>query len=254
MLGALALFAVLALRRDPLKPTPFVPTLVMGLLQTTGFTLLQTIAVAHGGAGKATILAYTMPFWTVLLAWPLLGERVAGVGWVALACAAAGLAFVLAPFDSHALVPDLLAIGAGLSWAASAVWSKLVRARYRVELLPLAAWQMVWGAIPMIVVTALLPEHVRPTPSFIAAIAYMSFAGMALGWVMWMFVLHRLPAGVAGIASLAVPVVAVLSAALQLHEIPSRTEIAGMVLIVGALVLNSLPRDQKWTESPANSP
>ena len=48
-----------------------------------------------------------------------------------------------------------------------------------------------------------------------------------------------MPAGVAGIASLATPVVGVLSAAIQLHEIPPPAELAGMGLIVIALVVNA---------------
>jgi drug/metabolite transporter (DMT)-like permease len=60
-----------------------------------------------------------------------------------------------------------------------------------------------------------------------------------------MFILSRLPAGVAGIASLATPVVGVLAAAIQLHEIPSRSELAGMVLIVVALVVNAIPAQRE---------
>ena len=76
------LFAILALTRRSLAPTPFVPTLVLGLLQTTGWTLLQTLAVAQAGAGKSAVLGYTMPFWAALLAWPFLGERITGLRWV----------------------------------------------------------------------------------------------------------------------------------------------------------------------------
>ena len=71
--------------------------------------------------------------------------------------------------------------------------------------------------------------------------AFMSILGGALAWFLWMFIISRLPAGVAGIASLATPVVGVAAAALQLHEIPSRTELFGMALIVAALVVNARP-------------
>src|SRR5579884_4444269 len=118
--ATVVLFAVLAGMRRSLRPTPFVPTLVLGLLQTTGWTLLQTFAVAIGGAGKSAILGYTMPFWTALLAWPFLGERITRLRWVALALAAAGLALVVAPLDRHTFVSDGLAVAAGISWAASA--------------------------------------------------------------------------------------------------------------------------------------
>jgi len=238
--ATLILFAVLALTRRSLRPPPFVPALVLGLLQTTGWTLLQTLAVARGGAGKSAVLGYTMPFWAALLAWPFLGERITGLRWVALALAAAGLALVVAPLDARSFPADALAVLAGLSWAASAVYAKRLRKRHDVELLSLTAWQMLWGTIPLVVLMLAVGGPVHWTASFVAAMAFMSVGGAALGWFLWMFILSRLPAGVAGIASLATPVVGVLSAAIQLHEIPSRNELAGMVLIVAALIVNAI--------------
>lgn len=239
LIAAVILVAVMAATGRSLKPPPFVPTLVLGLLQTTGWTLLQTLAVAQAGAGKSAVLGYTMPFWTALLAWPFLGERITGVRWVALALAAVGLGFVVAPLDPHAFRADALAVVAGMSWGASAVYAKRLRARYDVELLSLMTWQLLYGTIPLVVLSLLFPGPVHLTGSFVASMAFISIGGAALGWFLWMFILSRLPAGVAGIASLATPVVGVLSAAIQLHEIPSATELAGMVLIVVALVVNA---------------
>ena len=239
--ATLILFAILALTGRSLKPTPFVPTLVLGLLQTTGWTLLQTLAVAHAGAGKSAVLGYTMPFWTTLLAWPFLGERIAGLRWIAVGLAAVGLALVVAPLDARSFGSDALAVLAGLSWGASAVYAKRLRTRYDVELLSLTAWQLLWGTIPLVVLMLAFPSPIHWTGSFLAAMAFMSVGGGALGWFLWMFILSRLPAGVAGIASLATPVVGVLAAAIQLHEIPSPTELSGMALILAALVVNSLP-------------
>ena len=235
------LFAILALTRRSLAPTPFVPTLVLGLLQTTGWTLLQTLAVAQAGAGKSAVLGYTMPFWAALLAWPFLGERITGIRWVALALAAVGLAFVVAPLSARSFAADGLAVLAGLSWGASAVYAKRLRSRYDVELISLTTWQMLWGTIPLVVLMLAVGGPVRWTGSFVASMAFMSIGGAALGWFLWMFILSRLPAGVAGIASLATPVVGVLAAALQLHEIPSLSELIGMALIVAALVVNAIP-------------
>jgi drug/metabolite transporter (DMT)-like permease len=238
-IGAFTLLLVIAARRQ-LRPTPFVPTLVLGLLQTFAFTILQTIAVALGGAGKVAVLAYTMPFWATLFAWPFLGERIVGIRWLALALAAVGLGFVAAPFNASTMWGDILAVLAGLAWGASVVWARRLQVRDKLELLPLTAWQTVWAFIPMLVIALIVPEHVHWTDGFVAA---MLFLGVAQGvaWTMWLFVLGRLPAGVAGIASLATPVLGVAFAALQLHEIPSHSELFGMALIIGALALNTVP-------------
>ena len=241
-IGALILFAVMALTRRSLKPTPIVPTIILGLLQTTGFTTFQTLGVAAGGAGKISLLSYTMPFWIVILAWPLLGERIHGTRWYALALAAVGLVFVIVPLDARTWLADLFAVVGGLSWAASAIQVKVLRAKYDVELLGLTAWQMVWGAIPMLVLLLFVPHWVHWTASFIGAMAFLSIGSQALAWVLWLFILSRLPAGVAGIASLATPVLAIVFAAWQLHEIPPPSELVGMACILGALVVNALPQ------------
>jgi drug/metabolite transporter (DMT)-like permease len=238
-IGATTLLAVIALRRQ-LRPTPFWPTFALGLLQTAAFTLFQTVAVSLGGAGKVAVLAYTMPFWATLFAWPFLGERIGGLRWAALAVAAAGLACVAAPFNAATLRGDVLAVLAGMAWGASVVWARKLQTTDQLELLPLTAWQTVWGFVPMLLIALFVPTHVDWTPRFVGA---MLFLGIAQGaaWAMWLFVVARLPAGVAGIASLATPVLGVLFAALQLHEIPSRFELIGMALIILALALNLLP-------------
>ncbi|WP_306582394.1 DMT family transporter, partial [Dokdonella sp.] len=73
-LGTLVLFALLVLRRRPLRPPPLWPTLWIGLAQTTGFQLLVQAALLAGGAGRTALLAYTMPFWVVLMNWLAFGQ------------------------------------------------------------------------------------------------------------------------------------------------------------------------------------
>ncbi len=240
-LGAAALLVTLPLARRSLRPTPFVPTLIYGLLQTTGFTLLATLAVSASGVGKTAILAYTMPFWLALLAWRFLGERLRGATWAALALAAVGLGLVVTPLGPSDRA-NALAVGAGLVWAASAVFVVRAQARARQDLLALTTWQMVWGALALGVVAALVPVHVRWTPSFLWSIGFLGVAASALAWTLWLFVLSRLPAGVAGLGSLTVPVVGLLLAAAQLGEVPSGRELAGIACIVAALALQGLTR------------
>lgn len=239
-LGALALLAVLRLTGRTLRPTPLLPTLVLGLLQTTGFSLLQTLAVSAGGAGKAAVLAYTMPLWLALLAWPFLGERIGRLRWAALGLAAAGLALIATPLQARSLAGTALPVTAGLVWAASAVWAVRMCGPGRSDLLSLTAWQMAWGALAITPFALVLPIAVRWTAPFVAAMAFLVLLATALGWALWLFILSRLPATAAGIGSLATPVVGVVIAALQLHELPTAREIGGMLCIAAALGANAV--------------
>ncbi len=241
VVGAAALLLYLPLTGRSLRPTPFVPTLVYGLLQTAGFTLLATVAVSMGGVGKTAVLAYTMPFWLALLAWRFLGERIRGATWAAFALAAVGLGLVVTPLGASTRA-NALALGAGLVWAASAVWVVRALARERQDLLSLTAWQMVWGALALGAVAALGELHVRWTPSFVFAIAFLGVGASALAWSLWLLVLSRLPAGVAGLGSLSVPVVGLGLAAVQLGELPSDRELAGIACIVAALAVQGLAK------------
>jgi drug/metabolite transporter (DMT)-like permease len=61
----------------------------------------------------------------------------------------------------------------------------------------------------------------------------------ALAWFLWLYALRVLSAGRAGIGTLAIPVIGVAAAALQLGERVSPLEAAGMVLIAGALAVGA---------------
>ncbi len=244
LLGALALFAVLAARRRPLRPAHLPGMLVLGLLQTTGFLGFVIWALVGGGAGRTAVLAYTMPLWLLVLAWPLLGERIRGLQWAAVAAAAAGLVLILQPWRMHAHVLSIvLAMLGGVSWALAAIWAKHLRRRVDLELLSLTAWQMLLGALPLILVALWRePQPVSWTPYFAAALAYNALLATALAWLLWLYALDRLPAGIAGMGTLAVPVIGLVSAWLRLGERPAPLEAAGMALILAGLAILAVQR------------
>lgn len=241
LLGALSLFAVLALLRRPLKPVAPGWMLVLGLLQTTVFTCCVMLALAQGGAGRAAVLTYTMPFWLLALAWPLLGERVHGLQWPATAMALAGLLLIMEPWRIHGgVAAGLLATSAGVVWAVSNVIVKRLRARVEIDLLRLSAWQMLLGSVALVAVAAQVDSPpMQWTPYLAGALAFNAVVATALAWLLWVYVLHHLPAGAAGLGSMAIPVVGVLSASIELGERPSATEIGGMALILVALAVLS---------------
>ncbi|MHB1239257.1 MAG: EamA family transporter, partial [Gammaproteobacteria bacterium] len=82
------------------------------------------------------------------------------------------------------------------------------------------------------------PQALVWSAYFAGALAYNAIFATALAWLLWLYALDRLPAGIAGMGTLAVPMVGISSAWLQLGERPAPAEAAGMALIfVGLAVL-----------------
>ncbi|MCE9879293.1 MAG: DMT family transporter [Hafnia sp.] len=241
--GAILLLVVLKLRGRGMKPTPFLYTLAIAVLQTCGMVGLAQWALISGGAGKVAILTYTMPFWVVIMAALFLGERMRRVQYLAIVVAAIGLCLVLQPWKltGESLKSAVLAILSGISWGASAIVAKRLYQRYpKMDLLSLTTWQMVYGAIIMSVIAWLVPE--RPIvwdPYVYFALSYSAILATALAWTLWLFVLKNLPAGIAGLSTLAVPVCGVLFSWWLLGENPGSVEGSGIVLIVLALAVLS---------------
>lgn len=240
--GALALVVALKLMSKPLTLVAPGQTLAIGLTQVTGFMIFQTWALVEGGPGKTAVLIFTMPIWTLLLASPLLGERIRGKQWLAAASTLSGLLLIIEPWDMQAsLFSKFLGVMAALCWASGTILIKRLRATMPVDLLTLTAWQMVLGAIPMVVLGVIVPERSTDWSfSYVAILAFMAIASTAMCWWLWIYILDRVPAWEASLSVLGTPVVAILSSRLTFGEQFKASEIAGILLIGGGLALLSL--------------
>ena len=148
--GAVFLFLLLLVLRRPLRPTNWPLTVLIGLFGMTGSIGLAVWALASGGAGKTSVLVYSMPVWLLLMSWFILGERVRGTQWLSVAVALIGLVFVVSPWKPEgSALGNILAVAAGVCSAASAITAKILFRDHRVDLLTLNAWQMLFGAIPL---------------------------------------------------------------------------------------------------------
>src|SRR5688572_17128993 len=96
-IGTVALFPALLWMSKRVLPEHPLEALGVGVIQTALFLMLNNWALAQGEAGKTSVLVFTMPFWVLVIAWPLLGERIRAVGWVSVALAGAGLVLILEP-------------------------------------------------------------------------------------------------------------------------------------------------------------
>jgi len=240
--GALSLFLVLKLLGRRVALVAPRETLAIGLAQVTGFMAFQTWALVEGGPGKTAVLIFTMPIWTLLMAWPILGERIRGPQWLAAASTLAGLTLIVEPWNMHtSLFSKFLGIMAALSWAIGTILIKRLRARHEIDLLSLTAWQMVLGAVPLVILAVVVPE--RPTEwtmHYMGILAFMAVGSTARCWWLWIYILDRVPAWEASLSVLGTPVVAILSSRLLLGEAFTMPEVSGVVLIGSGLALLSL--------------
>jgi drug/metabolite transporter (DMT)-like permease len=243
MLGALALFPLLPFKGGTAAPPKAMGGIILlGLFQTAGFLGFTFWALVEGGAGKTAVLVYTMPFWVLILARLFLGERIRRLQWPAILLSLAGLLMIFEPWQGRkGFFPEVLAVIAGITWAASVIIAKQLMKREKIPLLQLTAWQMLFGAVPLVIVAFIIREGpVNWSVPFIAALVYNVIPGNAVAWFLWLYVLEKLPAGVAGMGSLAIPLVGVVSAWLQLGERPGPFEAVGMLLIGLALLIFSV--------------
>ncbi|MDE2482644.1 MAG: DMT family transporter [bacterium] len=238
--GGIALALVALALRKPLRPQFPAAFFWIGIFQTAAFVGLVTFAVVTAGAGQVAMLAYTMPLWVSLIAWPVLGERINVPQGAAIFVAFAGVACMVGPLRGIGLA-EILAVLAGLAWAVGIILTKMLQRRAAVDLYGLTMWQMLFGGAALVVVALVVPSH--PTvwnAPFAFAVAYNVLLATALAYALWIFILDALPARDASMGTLANPVVGVLAAWAQLGEAPTRLSATGMLLIVVGLVALTL--------------
>ncbi|WCF13350.1 DMT family transporter [Edwardsiella piscicida] len=132
--GVVVLFIALFIKRKSLSmtPPPFLPTLLYGLTQTTGFTALTVFALTHGGAGKVSVLAYSMPIWVIILNTLVLKQKLAISQAIKLSIPIIGFVIVVAPWsinESKQVISSVMALLGGLSWGISVLILKWILKR-----------------------------------------------------------------------------------------------------------------------------
>jgi drug/metabolite transporter (DMT)-like permease len=237
--AAIILFGILLWTKKDWRPRQVKWTVLLGLLSTTVGLGLPIWALVSGTAGKTAVLLYTMPFWVIILAWPILGERIRGLEWLAVVFAFAGLSLIVAVDAVGAnLWSSILAVIAGISWAGSAIITRIMRRDPEFDVLSVTTWQMIYGVGPLIIISVLVPSTpIQWTPVFIAALLYNIILVSVVAFLLWFYILERLQAGMATMGTLVTPVLALVLAAIQLGEIPSSRDAIGIILILSGIGL-----------------
>ncbi len=235
------LFGVLLFRRRRFWPESWLAVCVTGFFQTTINFGATTMALSSGGVGRTAVLVFTMPFWTLLIAWPVLGERVRGSQWFAVGFALFGLVLVVEPWSWQGdLVSKLWATVSGLGWASGTVAQAYFQRRRRLEGLTLVTWQMAVGILPLTLIPLVLPLPASEWGvAYLGSLLYAGVIASGMGFVLWVGILGWLPAGTAALNMLAIPVIALISSMLIFGERLTTLEWAGIASIgVGLAIIS----------------
>ena len=243
VIGAVLLALLAVARGQSLKVAPGLwPRLMLAaLLNVTVWMALMGIALLFLPASEAALIAYTMPVWAAMLAWPVLGERPTVLRAIALLMAFAGLASILGGNGITASVAKLPGIAMALTGAVAFALGTVLAKKYPLTLPPLtaAAWQIGLGCLPVVVI-GLFAETTRLGVLDAFGwwlIVYMVLIQFCLAYVCWFAALARLPASVAAIGTMAVPVIGVAVSAVALHEPLGIGQIAALIFTLAGVAL-----------------
>ena len=215
------------------------PLAMVALVNVIGWHLFSGYGISLIPAGRAAIIAFTMPLWVALLGRLFLGEALSRPKIIGLALGMTGLAILIGP-DLRGLgatpLGTLFMLGAALSWAAGTVLIK--RHSWTISTATLTGWQLLIGALPIVPGSLMidgLPQASWFTTPTVLALCYVLL--LPILFCQWgYFKLVRLfPAGIAAISMLAIPVIGVFSSALVLGESTGPRELLSLALVCLAL-------------------
>src|SRR3984893_17716240 len=219
VIGASLLAGLAILTRQSLRvPRELWPRLGLAAFFNVGcWMVLMGLALLWLPASEAALIAYTMPIWASILAWPILGERPNRLRVISLGMAFAGLAAIMGGNGmaaSMAKLPGIImALGGAVGFAVGTVLAK----RLPLNLPPLsaAAWQIGIGSLPVAIVGLLIEKADWAALSSFdwMLLTYAIVVQFCVAYVSWFAALARLPASVAAIGTMAVPVIGVVTAA-----------------------------------------
>ncbi len=243
-LGAATLVIVLTITRNLALPgrRDIVQLISGGIFQVAIYMGLVNMALVTVEPGRAAVLAYTTPLWTVPGALILLGERLNPLKATGLLLGVGGLVLLFNPLDfdwsNHIQVMgNLLLMAAAVSWAIAIL---LMRGRpWHLTPLQLAPWQLALAGI-LLCGAGWMTEGPLSIPATPAIAAILLYNGpVCIGFCFWasVAIARALPAVTSSLAFLAVPAMGIAASAIALDERIDLSLIGGFALILAGVAL-----------------
>ena len=215
--------------------------MLAALLNVTGWMVLMGLALLWLPASEAALIAYTMPVWASLLAWPVLGERPTSLRIGGAGDGVCGAGRHHGRQRHYATTEKLPGIVMALSGAVGFALGTVLTKKLPIPLppIPAAAWQIGLGCFPIVIIGfAVETTHIeKVTQLGWWLLAYSTVIQFCIAYVSWFAALARLPASVAAIGTMAVPVIGVVASAISLGEPLGLTQIVALVFTLAGVVL-----------------
>ncbi len=217
---------------------------VLGLPNMLGWHMVSILGVKELASGRAAILGFTMPIWTVLISVALLGEKL--TARVALAVAAVAVAIGLLISDEiSALAGRPMGVlwmeTAALCWAIGTLMMR--RMKHTLPMEALTVWMMIGAAACLWVVAGL--SEPWPTwhfsPAMWASLAYGVLINYGFAQIIWFGLARNLPPSTSAMSVMAVPMIGILSAPLVVGEWPRWHDFVAMACVTLAIAAVLLP-------------
>ena len=252
--GALWLFVFYRLRGWRMWPQgrEWRSVVTLGLPNMLGWHTVSILGVKELASGRAAILGFTMPIWTVLISVLFLGERL--TRRMAFAAGAVGLAIAL--LISHEFTA-LAGRPLGILWMeiAAVLWAvgtlMMRRAQLTLPIETLTVWMMVLSSAVLWVIAGVsepFPQWQFSLPMWLS-LAYGITFNYGFAQIIWAGLARNLPPATSAMSVMAVPMVGTLSATLIVGEWPVWQDYVAMVCVMGAIAAVLLP-SRKSTSTP----
>lgn len=245
--GALCLLAFFLWRRIDMRlPWREVGRVAwLALPNIVGWHFFSILGLKELASGRASILGFTMPVWTVLIGALLAHEKLHARVYVSVVAAVAAVGLL----SAHELaslagrpVGVLWMQLAAASWALGTLWMRRTRTALPTE--AVTVWMMLMGAAFFWVVAPIAEP--APTWQFSgamwASLAYGVFLNYGYAQIIWFGLARELPPSASAFSIMAVPVVGTLAATLIVGERPGWTDLVAIVCVSVAIASALLPR------------